>query len=122
MRYIFATIGGSGSTYLVRKLSSRCEVGNKPDTVFQAPVDGLEIDQGTFEERSDGFPVKEGESLEEMLARYIPHVQASAQRTTVLNTAAERGMLSKMAVRDVVFLVRHPLHAYVSPDSTRDGI
>jgi hypothetical protein len=34
--------------------------------------------------------------------------------TVVFNTAAEQGLLSKHAITDVVFLIRHPLHAYVS--------
>ncbi len=114
MKYIFSSMGGSGSTYLINTLSKRYSVGNKPDTVFFTSVNGIDVDQGTFEERANGFPINPTETLEEVFPRYIAYLQKSNNRTVVFNVAAERGLFSKYEIPNVVFLIRHPMHAYVS--------
>lgn len=114
MKYIFSAIGGSGSSYLINVLSRRYVVGDKPDTVFSNSINGLKVDQGTFEERSNGFKTLPGETLEDLLPRYVTHLRNAPSHTAVFNLAAQRGLFSKLAILGVVFLVRHPLHAYVS--------
>ena len=117
--YVFSAIGGSGSRYLIERLSLRYCVGDKPDTVFRPRTAHLRIgnvnaNQGSFEQRSLGFQVEDGETLESVLPKYLAFIAERPHCTAVLNTSAELGLLSQLGVDNVVFLVRHPLHAYVS--------
>ena len=119
MNYIFAAIGGSGSTHLIRTLATRYEVGAKPDTVFRPSypelrIGDLNINQGTFAERSHGYAISTDATLEEILPEYVRYLRRSPSRTAVFNTAAELGLFSKYEIPDVVFLIRHPLHAFAS--------
>ena len=43
MKYIFSVIGGSGSTYLIDKLSEKFIVGDKPDTIFHPIISMLNL-------------------------------------------------------------------------------
>jgi len=119
MRSVFATIGGSGSTYLIRKLATRYEVGNKPDTIFRSRIPSLRIgdlnrDQGSLSTRARGFVEFQNETIDEFLVRYLDFLQMKADRTAVFNTCGELGLFSKHRIVGVVFLIRHPLHAYSS--------
>jgi hypothetical protein len=119
MQYLFAAIGGSGSTFLVRSLSTRLQVGNKPDTVYRARLPGLSLGlanrrQGSIEERAPGFGEIADEPIGEFLVRYVRFLRAAPDRTAVFNTVAELGLFSRHRVPGVVFLVRHPLHAFAS--------
>jgi|SRR6185369_20525 len=114
MHYLYSAIGGSGSTYLIKVLSRRYVVGDKPDTVFRNVINGVLVDQGTFETRSQGFRPEPGETLEVLLPRYVTYLRSSSNRTAVFNLAAQLGLFSKLGIGGVVFLVRHPLHAYGS--------
>jgi hypothetical protein len=123
MSYVFAAIGGSGSTYLIRSLMRRYDVGAKPDTVFRSPVppppdrpstDGLIGDANLFAELSGGCRIAPGATLREVLPGYLEFVRSVGHRTAVFNTCAELGLFSDLAVHDVVFLARHPLRAYLS--------
>ncbi len=119
MRYIFTAIGGSGSNYLIRALATRYEVAVKPDAVFRSLDKRLTeyergIDQGTFAERAHGYQISEGAALKDVLPDYVAYLRADSARTAVFNTAAELSLFSALRIPDVVFLIRHPLHAYVS--------
>lgn len=114
MKYVYSAIGGSGSTVLYKKLGERYKVANRPDTIFQQLFGGLVIERGTFEERTGGFARHGEESLETLLPRYVRYLEGQPERTVVFNTAGEHGLFSKCSVSNVVFLIRHPLHAYVS--------
>lgn len=119
-QYFFSAVGGSGSTFLVRNLARRYgEVGNKPDNAFRPHYPELwsgnfNLDQGTFEERAGGTFTPTGSSLEDILPEYIEYLRDDPFRTVVFGTAAELGLLSAMRVPKIVFLVRHPLHAFAS--------
>jgi len=89
-------------------------VGNKPDTALRTSKIGIYIDQGTFEERSNGFNISKTETFDEIILRYIEYLRKHDDKTAVFNTAAEYGIFSKHWIKDVIFLIRHPLHAYVS--------
>lgn len=119
MDYVFSAIGGSGSNYLIKTLSDKYEVGNKPDTVFRPKITklrigNLNINQGTFIERSKGFYVDENASLIEILPKYIQYLKESPNRTAVFNTCAEIGLFSYFGIQNVIFLIRHPFHSYIS--------
>ncbi|HKP74208.1 MAG TPA: hypothetical protein VJT67_01640 [Longimicrobiaceae bacterium] len=114
MKYVFAAFGGSGSTELIRRLSSRYVVGNKPDAVFFTQLGAVRIDQGTFAERSRGFSPPPGATLQQAVTAYCRWLAARPDHTAVFNTAAGEGVFSAAGIPDVVFLLRHPVHAYVS--------
>jgi hypothetical protein len=117
--YLFSSIGGSGSTYLISRLERRYEVGRRPDSVFRR--DYPELREGTvaddprdFEERAHGYRIAPGATLEQVLPGYVEHLRRRRRRTAVFNTAAELGLFSQLGIDGVVFLVRHPLHAFAS--------
>lgn len=119
MGKIVSAIGGSGSTYLVQRLKELgYTVGHKPDTVFRPNhpetrvPGGFTQDEGTFVGRSGFDPI--GSEIDQVLPEYLAYVGAHEGHVAVLNTAAELGLLSRFEVRDVLFLVRHPLHTYAS--------
>ncbi len=119
MDSIFSVIGGSGSTYLINTLRQRFSVGNKPDTVFRPQIPELRVgdvnvNQGSLHERAPGFEVRCEETLEDFLLRYVDFLRNDAGRTAVFNTCAELGLFSRFRIPDVIFVVRHPLDAYVS--------
>lgn len=114
VKYIFAAIGGSGSRELIRRLQTRYIVGDKPDRVFFTQLGSVTVDQGRFEDWSGGFVVTSDCSLTDAVSQYCRFLRSHRERTAVFNIAAEQGIFSALGIRDVVFLVRHPLHAYVS--------
>ncbi len=117
-QYFFSAVGGSGSPFLVRSLLKwNGEVGDKPDNAFRPNYAALwsgdfNLDQGTFEGRAGGSFVPAGFTLEEILPECIEQLRDDPCRTVVFGTPAELGLLSAMRVSKVVFLGRHPLHAY----------
>jgi hypothetical protein len=119
VRYLFASTGGSGSTYLIRALSRRFRVGDRPDTVFRMDYPELReatvpADRSMFEQLAHGYRISPEATLEEVLPRYVKHLRRRFWRTAVFNTAAELGLFSELEIPGVVFLVRHPLHALAS--------
>jgi hypothetical protein len=116
--YLFSSIGGSGSSYLISRLERRHEVGRRPDSVFRR--DYPELREGSvaddprgFEERAHGYRIPPGATLEQVLPGYVEHLRRR-RRTAVFNTAAGLGLFSRLGIDGVVFLVRHPLHAFAS--------
>jgi hypothetical protein len=112
-------MGGSGSSYLIRALSRRCQVGARPDTVFRLDHpdlrDATVAENGrSFADRAHGYRIPPGAGLEDVLPGYVDHLRRRRRRTAVFNTAAELGLFSKLSIGNVVFVVRHPLHALVS--------
>jgi len=119
MNYIFSCMGGSASTYIINTLARVYDVGNKPDTVFRPLIDELRIgdinkNQGSFYKRSNGYAINDSMRLQDILPKYISYLRESDKRTAVFNTCAELGLFSSLDIENVVFIVRHPLHAYVS--------
>jgi hypothetical protein len=112
MPYVFAAIGGSASTYLIHSLKRRYDVGAKPDTTFKDLPAADHARQ--FERLSGGYRIPSGATLADILPGYLAYLAAGEHRTAVFNTCAELGLFSRLEVSHVVFLVRHPLHAYVS--------
>lgn len=119
MRYLFSSTGGSGSTYLIRSLSRRYQVGRRPDTVFRMDYPELReatvpADWSMFAGLANGYRIPPESTLEEVLPAYVEYLRRRFWRTAVFNTAAELGLFSAQEIPDVVFLVRHPLHALAS--------
>jgi len=50
-------------------------VGNKPDTALRTSKIGIYIDQGTFEERSNGLNISKTETFDEIILRYIEYLR-----------------------------------------------
>jgi len=112
-------MGGSGSKFLRRSLSTKFEVGDKPDTVFRQLIGSTKLEtevkpQGSFFERSLGCSIDVSHGPEVALIKYLDFLKNKPNRVAVLNTFPELGLLSKLEVPNVVFLLRHPLHSYVS--------
>lgn len=115
MKYIFSVIGGSGSTFLKNKLSICFNVGDKPDTVFHPFLKLREIDvEQEFILRSNGFKLKSYDNIETAIPEYINYLKREKNHTAIFNICADYKIFSKNKVQDVVFLLRHPLHAYCS--------
>lgn len=116
---LFCAIGGSGSTFFVTALRRHfMHVGNKPDTVFRSELhlpDGDLIPQGTFEERALGFRRPVRSSPADTITQYVSFLmERPTERAAVFNTSAELHLFSSLAIGRVVFLVRHPIDAYLS--------
>ena len=120
MNYLFATLGGNASRFLIDKLKAKYHVGDKPDAVFQPIfipiIEPVHIDAKTirwlrnilFTRRSDGFVTGEDDSLEDIFPRYLEYLQKDDSRTAVFNYAFEESLFSKFHVENVVFQIRHP--------------
>src|ERR1051326_658903 len=96
-KYLFAAIGGSGSTQLLRILRKRYRIGDKPDTVFRPAIPALRVgdgapDQGRLRDRAPGFSEQAGESIDDFLLRYVRFLHRSPARTAIFNTCAELGL------------------------------
>ena len=114
IKYIFSTVGGSASTYLIDNLSKKYVVGDKPDAIFQPILKPLNINPGTFKKRSKGFCLNNSEDLKTIFPKYIEYIKEMPNMTAVFNYAAELHLFSQYKVENVVFQVRHPLHSYLS--------
>ena len=132
---LFCALGGSGSSALRKALerSGRfARVGNRPDvpflpepcyTVCYEPGRQRLDERGLaarptpsaaaeFHRRS-GARLDPERSIGEGLERYVTSLPGLRQGA-LLNTAATLGFFSERGIRNVTFLVRHPLHAYGS--------
>ena len=89
-------------------------VANKPDAIFQPILKPLNINPGTFEERSKGFCLSKSDELQSIFPKYIEHIKKNSNMTAVFNYAAELHLFSQYKVENVIFQVRHPLHSYIS--------
>lgn len=114
MGLVFSTIGGSGSSYLISQLRQKFDVGNKPDAVFQDILEPLNIDAGTFAERSGiGFQPK-SRTPELAIIEFLNHIQSLENYALVSNLAHEMNLLSRLKIFGTNFLIRDPIDAYNS--------
>ena len=117
---LFSAIGGCGSSYLINQLRKRYIVGNKPDMFFNPLVKKLDVVIGPWEERFMGFkPDKKVtlfhvSSLDLIFPEYIAYLRTKKNFTAVFGLSAENRLFSKFHTENIVFQIRHPLHAYVS--------
>jgi len=132
MSLLFCGMGGSGSTFLAQGLKRKFKLHDKPDTfivrkgephtpkkeqkhqlvesLHEYPSLGL---VQAFRSRSS-FVMDESKSIEDNLLIYIKSIQANRHKTVLFNSIFKFSLFSKNRVAGVVFLVRHPLHGYIS--------
>lgn len=125
---IFVAFGGSGSSYLKRKL---CELGTchiRPDAQFKPsfwPTGGGQKlgKKGyqslpslrairDFQSRTD-FQFDSAKTVDKNMLDYIDHINRKGI-DAILTLSSYYNFFSRNGIRDVVFLVRHPLHQYGS--------
>lgn len=139
MKYhLFCSRGGCGSTALNRSLLRRGYTqrhSSKPDLCFTRP----EYTSGNHElyenrqllsergyddvpykpeaiaefHRRTGIELDTTRTIRDNLLAFVEHLRAH-QQTALFNTAPIMAFFSEHDIESVVFLVRHPLHAYVS--------
>ena len=136
MEYLFSAIGGSGSTFLINSLiDNGYAVLGRPDHYFVPELfytgKGLPVlgnDQiihdynvPISENTKTAFygmlnePVPEYElTVGEAMLNHIMFVQAQDNATTVFNYLSIGRFFSTYGVRNIVHLIRHPLHCYTS--------
>lgn len=134
MRYIFIATGGSGSSYLVKCLNSRYHIDSKPDTYFvlkgqpftkkKKNFHQIIGDKGieTFPEKQavvgfvgrTDFQMDENKTIAYNMENYIDVVKKDPNRTAIFNALSKFNFFVEYNISDLVCLVRHPMHAYLS--------
>lgn len=141
MRYSFVCYGGSGSTFLIRRLERRARfVHVRPETYWlpkyfprqdksatgydQQLTDAGYDDRPTpasaagFAHRTHGFKIDLDQTIFENLRRYHLHTIGVPRTVTMYSRAPMLGFFTRLKgdfnPRDVVFVVRHPMHQYCS--------
>lgn len=136
MTHSFVCYGGSGSTFLSRRLARRHVVHTRPETYWlpwyfprqsksatdfdqQLSVDGYsdfptKSSIAGFRRRS-GFALDPTKSIDDNLVDYWKHMQASPGLVSMFSRAPMLGFFARHNfVKNVVFVVRHPVHQYLS--------
>lgn len=137
MKYIFSSVGGCGSSFLVSQLRKKFIVNSKPDTFFVKKGEPITIKKhmgGKKHQRLDengldtlpskkairGFFERTGYKMDPLkpiylnLHQYICCVQNSDKTTVLFNSICKFDFFSRYKIRNLVVLIRHPLHAYLS--------
>jgi hypothetical protein len=133
-------MGGSGSTYLINELNNfDYAVQGREDYLFvpdiylvkkDTVVDDSSISQiinngdysvkikvssiRSFYNRINRTVPKYDVSVSDVVLEYIRELRHAKKATAVFCYLAMAGFFSKYMVKDVIYLIRHPLHAYVS--------
>lgn len=134
MKYIFAGIGGCGSSHAIRSLELKFKVHSKPDTYFVQEGEPYTRKKGNphqlltssglaaqptaaataaFKKRTK-YSFDCSMSIEKNLEMYIKFIHSSPKLTVFFNSIPKMSFFSKHNISNVVFLVRHPLDAYIS--------
>jgi hypothetical protein len=135
--HVFASYGGYGSSFLIKSLRKNgYAVGTRPDLAFRHPNDftlqgkaypyskkikAEEVYQQfpkpgnyrKFRKRS-GFKINLDITLERNLLNYLLFLHSKNKRAAVFSAAYRYKFFSRHQVRNVVFLVRQPMSAYLS--------
>jgi len=133
---MFCCAGGSGSSYLYRRLKRYFKhVSLRPETYFlpdyfpQQKKSATKHDQKLsslgyqeypttaamkgFEIRS-GFKLDPTVTIDKNLFAYVTHIRHSPKNNVLFSRAPMLGFFARNKISDVVFVVRHPLHQYIS--------
>ena len=144
MKYLFSVSGGSGSTFMIKNVRRCGSiVAARPDVIwrpnFMKHMGGLSKYKSNIQTLSsngyEDFPesktkeqfherINKGKeidfkldlssSIENNLIKYIKLLSKDEGRTAVFSNASKFQFFSKNNIKDVVFLIRHPLHSYIS--------
>lgn len=137
MNYTFVCHGGAGSVWLIKRLRRFCKVHARPEGAWLPSYFGRSIADFEqildkdgynakpsfrsllwFAERVRGFKVDfdPHNNINDILRDYYLWLSKTAGTTAVFNRAAIMGFFvkNKYILRNTVFIVRHPLHQYVS--------
>lgn len=135
MKYIFLTIGGSGSTFFSNSLSNYYNVDSKPDVYFVAPGEKFTSKKGKAKhqllQRNDllelatkgsrygfyqrtGFVFEPQKNINDNIVKYLQELMRDNERTVIFNSIHKTRFFSRNKISNVCCLIRHPLHAYIS--------
>ena len=138
MRYIFAGVGGSGTTFVVDGLRKKYLVDSKPDTYFvhkdQPFTKKSKRQQHQLITSYQDLPSKTAKksflgrtdyrmdaklSIEKNLVQYIKSVQDNPKKTALFNAAYKFDFFTRNSISDYVAVTRHPITAYLSFASSK---
>lgn len=134
MKYIFIAVGGSGSSYLVKCLDRIYNIDSKPDTYFviqgqpftkkRKNFHQMVGDKGleSFPEKQSmlgflgrtDFQMDENKTIACNMKNYIDAIKEDVKRTAIFNSMPKFNFFVEYNICDLVCLVRHPMHAYLS--------
>lgn len=140
MKYAFVCYGGSGSTYLYRRLGRRWRTRLRPETYWlphyfpQQKKSATEFDQKLdergydnlpspasiigFQNRNGGYAADPRRSIGENMLAYFLWQRERDRLAVLFSRAPMHGFFTRIRSAlnrgEVVFVVRHPLHQYVS--------
>lgn len=133
MKYIFTSVGGSGSSALMDLLNKHYQVDSKPDTFFvekgqpyteKGGIHQILGDYGlqeyprketaqAFEERTS-YAMDTNNTIENNLLYYLTNIKLNRKRTVLFNSLYKFNFFSRNDISNVVCLTRHPVCAYLS--------
>lgn len=134
MEYIFIATGGSGSSYFVKCLNKKYKIDSKPDTYFVKKGQPFTKKKNNYHQLlgSDGidsfpelnaikgfasrtdFQMNSSKTISANLKDYIDSLKADPIKTAIFNSMPKFNFFVKNGISNLVCLVRHPLHAYLS--------
>ena len=136
MDYLFSAIGGSGSTFLINELiRNGYDVLGRPDHHF-VPEIFYTVNKAVLVDDDQliadyNIPIKDSTriafykmlnlpasnkevTVSDAMLGHIKRIQSAPNATTVFNYLSTGGFFSTYGVRNIVHLIRHPLHCYIS--------
>ncbi len=137
MNDLFVCYGGSGSMSLIKRLrgNGRRQSPARPETYWlphyfpQQKKSATKWDQRLDErgyanfpsqQSSDGFfrrtkfRIDPGRTIDDNLLAYVDHVRGRDRCVPMFSRAPMHGFFARNQVKGAVFVVRHPMHQYVS--------
>lgn len=117
---VVCVVGGSGSTYLASSLGKKFCVCRKPDAVLRTNFelgrfdDAREFNKAHLAQRGAGFSCAHHSHPMQFATELLEFLATNSSHIAVLNTLHEYGILTSLRCRNVAFLFRDPLDAYIS--------
>ena len=136
MKYMYCCYGGSGSTHLYRSLKGiYAFMAGRPETYFlpeyfpKQKKSATKRDQQTSFKGYDDLPSKTAiqgfyrrsgflfdseKSINDNLVAYVKNVLKYPSHNVMFSRAPMFGFFSRNKINGVIFVVRHPVHQYIS--------
>ncbi|MHA2279413.1 MAG: hypothetical protein ACXAC5_00780 [Promethearchaeota archaeon] len=67
-----------------------------------------------FKIRSGGYDLDMNKSIDENMVEYVAWLKQQPDRTALFSRAPMLAFFSRNKIKDVIFVIRHPVHQYVS--------